>query len=100
MGGSQQRSFRMKEFTKSCFSYSLAMTLFGLKQIDNMVSSAPRTSLKAPAIEALDTLTDGVTEQLGDTLRDTFHAVDKAQRGFVELMFIFMFQFSRSSKPD
>ena len=89
----------MKEFTKSYLSYSLAITLFGLKQIDNMVSSAPRTSLKAPAIEALDTVTAAVSEQFGETLTDTFHALDKAQRGCVELMFAFIFSFSRNPSP-
>src|SRR5262245_41807636 len=88
----------MKEFTKSLFSYSLAMALFGLKEFDNMMS--PSTGHKPPAIKSLDTVTSATVAQFGETLKDTFRAVDSLQRGAVELMFDVMFPFAASqAKP-
>lgn len=89
----------MKEFTKSLFSYSLAITFFGLKQLDNMMS--PSNGRKPPAIKSLDTLTSATITQLGETLTDSFRAVDSLQRGAVELMFDVMFPFAASqAKPQ
>jgi hypothetical protein len=90
----------MKEFTKSLFSYSLAITFFGFKQLDNMMSSGPLDGRKPRAIEALDTLTACTLGQLGETLTDSFSAVDHLQRGVVELMFGVMFPFAaKQVKP-
>ena len=89
----------MKEFTKAFFSYSLAVAFFGLKQLDNMMS--PSNGRKPPAIKSLDTLTSATTAQLGETLKDSFRAVDSLQRGAVELMFDVMFPFAASQvKPQ
>jgi len=91
----------MKEFTKSLFSYSLATAFFGLKQLDNMVSSSPSNGRKPPAIRSLDSVTCAMTAQLGETLTDTFRAADSFQRGFVELMFDVMFPFASSrARPE
>ena len=86
----------MKEFTKSFFSYSLAVGFFGLKQLDNMMSSSPSSGRKPPAIKALDTVTSATIAQLGETLTDSFRAVDNLQRGAVELLFDVMFPFAAS----
>ena len=89
----------MKEFTKSLFSYSLAITFFGLKQLDNLMS--PSNGRKPPAIKSLDTVTSATVAQLGETLKDSFRAVDSLQRGVVELMFDVMFPFAASRvKPE
>jgi hypothetical protein len=79
----------MKEFTKSLFSYSLAITLFGFKQIDNMLGAPPVTgpNPKAPVIRSLDTVTNATTRELGDSLKAAYQAVDELQRGFVEFLF-------------
>jgi hypothetical protein len=91
-------SEHMKEFTKSLFSYSLAMAFFGLKELDNMMS--PSTGPKPPAIKSLDAVTSATVAQLGETLKDSFRAVDSLQRGAVELMFDVMFPFAASQvKP-
>ena len=84
----------MKEFTKSLFSYSLAMAFFGLKELDNMMS--PSDGRKPPAIKSLDAVTSATVAQLGETLKDSFRAVDSFQRGAVELMFDVMFPFAAS----
>jgi hypothetical protein len=80
----------------SVFSYSLATTFFCLKQFDNMLSPSPPERLKAPVIESLDALTSATTAQLGETLKDTFHAADNLQRGLVELTFSMIFPFAGS----
>jgi hypothetical protein len=88
----------MKEFTKSLFSYSLAVAFFGLKELDNMMSLS--NGRKPPVIKSLDSVTSATVAQLGETLKDSFRAVDSLQRGAVELMFDVMFPFAASQvKP-
>jgi len=89
----------MKEFTKSLFSYSLAITFFGLKELDNLMS--PSNGHRPSAIKSLDAVTSATIAQLGETLTDSFRAVDSLQRGVVELMFDVMFPFAASQvKPQ
>ncbi len=86
----------MKEFTQSLFSYSLAMAFFGLKEIDNMLSSRPGNEAKAPAVQSLDSLTCATTAQFGETLADTFQAADRVQRGLIGFVFDVVFPFAAS----
>jgi hypothetical protein len=86
----------MKELTKSVFSYSLAMTFFWFKQVDNLLSSTPPGEAKAPAIKSIDSLTSATAAQFGGTLKDAFHAADNLQRGLVELAFDVMFPLAGS----
>jgi len=81
----------MKEFTQSLCSYSLAMALFGLKEIDNMLNSRPRSEAKAPAVKALDSLTCATTAQFGETLADTYQAADRVQRALLGFVFDVVF---------
>ena len=68
----------MREFTKSIFSFSWAMSLFGIQQTTNLMSPEK-------AARAFDSVT-GVTEaQLTDALKTTFTAGDKLQRNAVEM---------------
>src|SRR5437867_6348495 len=83
----------MKEFTKSLFSYSLALSFFGLKQFDNILRPSDRGERKGPATKSLDSVTSATTEQLGETLKSAFRAADNLQRGLVELTFSLMFPF-------
>ncbi|MGH8070044.1 MAG: hypothetical protein ACRERE_33330 [Candidatus Entotheonellia bacterium] len=68
----------MRELTKSMFSFSWAMSLFGLQQIVNL--SAP-----SGAAKAFDNVTAATEEVLGDLLKATFRAGDSLQRGVVDL---------------
>src|SRR2546421_2957830 len=68
----------MREFTKSIFSFSWAMSLFGIQQTTNLMSPEK-------AGRAFDSVT-GVTEaQLTDALKTTFTAGDKLQRNAVDM---------------
>jgi hypothetical protein len=86
----------MKGFIKSLFSYSLAITFFGFKQLDKMMSSSASNGRKPPAIKSFDTLTSATIAHLGETLADSFHAVDSLQRGAVELLFDVLLPFASS----
>jgi hypothetical protein len=86
----------MKEFTKSLFSYSLAMAFFGLKQVDNVLSPAPGNGGKPPAIRSLDRLTTATTGEFGEMLKAAFRSADNFQRGMVELSFDVLFPFAAS----
>jgi hypothetical protein len=72
----------MREWTKSIFSLSLALPLFGLRQL---------TKLAAPEGAAeLDTVTAATREQMGDFLKRNFDAGDRLQRGLIDTMFNLM----------
>jgi haloalkane dehalogenase len=80
----------MREFTKNLFSFSWAMSLFGLKQLGNVLN--PQESLRgAPnAAQSFDSVTDAVVDQFGRTLKQTFEVGDKVQGEIVDLMFGFL----------
>jgi hypothetical protein len=77
----------MREFAKSMISYSLALSLFGLKQAQNIVTPRARGERKGPATQALDGVTAATLNQLGDGLNATFRALDTTQRFVVSLAF-------------
>src|SRR6185436_5797375 len=80
----------MREFTKNLFSFSWAMSLFGLKQIGNVLN--PQSTLRgAPdAAKSFDSVTDAVVDQFGRSLRQTFEVGDKIQGEIVDLFFGFL----------
>src|SRR6267378_72094 len=68
----------MREFTKSIFSFSWAMSLFGVQQTTNLLSPAK-------AAKAFDSVTEATGGQLTDVMKATFNAGDKLQRSAVDL---------------
>jgi len=80
----------MRDFTKNLFSFSWAMSLFGLKQLGNVIN--PQETLRgAPgAAKSFDSVTDAVVDQFGRNLRQTFEVGDKIQGQIVDLMFGFL----------
>lgn len=67
----------MREFTKSIFSFSWAMSLFGIQQTTNLMS--PEKVAKA-----FNSVTQATGEQFGDALKATFSAGDRLQRSTVD----------------
>jgi hypothetical protein len=68
----------MRELTKSMFSFSWDVSLFGLQQLVNL--SAPSRATKA-----FDNVTEAAEEVLGDLFKATFRAGDNLQRGLIDL---------------
>lgn len=68
----------MREFTKSVFSFSWVMSLFGVQQTVNLLSPAK-------AVEAFDSVTKATADQFTDVLKTTFNAGEKLQRTAVDL---------------
>src|SRR5205814_5543754 len=68
----------MRDFTKSFFSFSWAMSLFGVQQATNLLSPAK-------AAKAFDSVAEATTGQFTDALKTTFDAGDKMQRSAVDL---------------
>ena len=90
---------------KSIFGYSLALSLFGVKQMANILTPRERGVHRGPATKALDSVTHCTTGQFGSTLQSTFSAVNNLQRGMVDVMFGMLFPWTlpsgsrRQSKP-
>jgi hypothetical protein len=70
----------MRDLTKSMMSFTWAMSVFGMRQMANLVS--PKT-----ATEAFDAVTRSTEEQLGPATRSMFRAGDALQRTMVETTF-------------
>jgi hypothetical protein len=68
----------MRELTKSMFSFSWAMSLFGIQQTTNLMSPEK-------AAEAFDSVTEVTGDQFGDALKTAFRAGDKLQRSAIDL---------------
>ena len=68
----------MREFTKSLFSFSWAMSLFGVQQTTNLMSPEK-------AVKAFESVTEATQTQFGEVMKSTFNAGDKLQRGAVDL---------------
>ena len=79
----------MRELTKSTLSAGLAMSLFGMQTMMNVLRRS-RDGGPNPAQDALDTVTQTVVDQTGNTLRETFQVGDKVQRELVDLTFRFL----------
>ena len=77
----------MREFTKSMFSFSWAMSLFGLQQLGNMLTRPDSTRPRPKAAEAFDCVTQAAEDQLGNILKETFKTGDRFQRAMVDMMF-------------
>jgi len=77
----------MREFTKSLFSFSWAMSLFGARQMTGLLSRPEQGQPGGGSAEAMDEVTQAMEGQLGETLQKTFKAGDKLQRSAMDMMF-------------
>jgi haloalkane dehalogenase len=77
----------MRELAKNLFSFSWALSLFGLKQLGEVLN--PQQTLRgAPdAAKSFDSVTDAVVDQFGRSLRQTFEVGDRIQGQIVDLFF-------------
>ena len=70
----------MRDLTKSVLSFSWAMSLFGVEQIQNILSPAKATA-------SFDNVTDAARKELGGITDASFRAGDNLQRGLVDMTF-------------
>ncbi len=80
----------MRELTKSLFSFSWAISLFGIQQVSNLFTPNDRNQPVGKATQAFDELTRATMDQLGSALESTFKAGDNIQRGLVGMFFSFL----------
>jgi hypothetical protein len=75
----------MDELIKSVISFSWAMSLFGIKQLSNAVTSGDPRQPMEKAANAFYSVTRATAGQLGDSMTDAFHYGDRLQRGMIDL---------------
>jgi hypothetical protein len=80
----------MRELTKSLLTFSLTMSLFGVKQLGNLLNSARGQSPGLQMKEAFDSLSNVAQQQFGETFQETFQAGDEMQRRMVDAMYGFL----------
>ena len=68
----------MSNLAKSIFSFSWAMSLFGVQQAANALAPSK-------AAKTFDHVTQSAREELGEALTAAFEAGDKLQKGVVDL---------------
>lgn len=69
----------MRDLAKSVFSFSWAMSLFGVQQAMNMLSPSK-------AARAFDNVTGATREQFCDATKAAFRMGDNMQRGMLDMM--------------
>jgi len=80
----------MRDFTKNLFSLSWAMSLFGARQIGNLLNPRQAGGGEPGAAQALDSVTSAVVDQFGSSLRQTFEIGDRLQGEIIDTMFRFI----------
>ena len=76
----------VRDLTKSMVSFSWAMSLFGTKQIANLMTPQSPGQPGHQATTAFDAVTQTTEAQLGEVLQGAFRTGDQLQRGAVDLM--------------
>lgn len=79
----------MREFTKNLFSFSWAMSLFGMKQLADLLNPQQAVRGAPDAARSFDSVTDAVVDQFGNNLRQTFEAGDRVQGEIIDAFFRF-----------
>lgn len=80
----------MKEFAKSIASAGMASLLFGARQLTNVVTNPPRSGESDKATEAFNLMAQAAAGQCGDSMRESFHAMDRIQREAIDTGFRFL----------
>ncbi len=80
----------MKEFAKSIASAGMASLLFGARQLTNVVTKPPRNGESDKATEAFNLMAQAAAGQCGDSMRESFHMMDRIQREAIETGFRFL----------
>lgn len=80
----------MRELTKSLLTFSLTMSLFGVKQLGNLLNSARGQAAGVQIKEAFDSVSNVAQQQFGETFQETFEAGDEMQRRLVDAMYGFL----------
>jgi hypothetical protein len=77
----------MRDLTKSFFSFSWTMSLFGLEQMTNILSEERSGNRRERIARAFDAVKDATVGQLGKRTKSLYESGDKLQRETVDLMF-------------
>jgi hypothetical protein len=77
----------MRDLTKSFFSFSWTMSLFGLEQLTNVLSEERSGNRRERIARAFDAVRDATVGQLGKRTKSLYESGDKLQRETVDLMF-------------
>ena len=77
----------MREFIKSIISFSWGMSLFGVKQLENILTSEDASQPQNKVATAFDAVTHATEEQLDGVIREAFQAGDRWQRDMMDMMF-------------
>jgi hypothetical protein len=75
----------MRKFIKSVVSFSMALPLFGVKQVVNLLSVKDET--KANLASSMDKVTQATEDGMDDALKGVFKSGDKFQRSVVDKIF-------------
>jgi hypothetical protein len=77
----------MRELFKSMLSFSWGISMFGIKQLGNLLAPLDPSQPQNKAATAFEAVTRATKEQLDDVLKEVFRAGDRWQRGMMDSMF-------------
>jgi hypothetical protein len=76
----------MREFTKSMFSVSWALSLLGVKQMMGVLTPG-QSQTQAEGAGVFDRITENTVQEFDDSMKGIFRSGDKMQRRFIDMMF-------------
>ncbi|MBT4138466.1 MAG: hypothetical protein HOE48_11155, partial [Candidatus Latescibacteria bacterium] len=75
----------MRKLIKSVVSFSIALPLFGVKQVVNILSAKEESD--GSLATSMDSVTQATKRQMGDTIEGVFDSGDKLQRNVMDKVF-------------
>lgn len=80
----------MREFAKSMMRFTWSMTVFGTKQMFDLVRSQGRGEKMRETTDAFDNVTQATEGEMEDVTKSLFHFGDNLQKNMVDIMFSMM----------
>ena len=77
----------MRDLTKSFFSFSWAMTMFGIEQMRTVLSDEIEGKRRDHMAEDLDAVAEAASQRLSKRSSSMYESGDKLQREMVDLMY-------------
>ncbi len=77
----------MREFTKSMMRFTWSMTVFGTKQMFDLIRSQGRGEKLRETTDAFDQVTHAAESEMEDVTKSVFQFGDSIQKNMVDIMF-------------
>jgi hypothetical protein len=96
----KHEGINMREIMKAMTKYTLATSLFGIKQLAIALTVGEPGVQTTSVADSMEALTNATREQLGTALNSTFGLMDGVQGFAIDMAFFAMSSFARLAQDD